>query len=459
MNIPNNVKTICKTLKEQGYAAYIVGGAVRDMLLNRQPHDFDIATNAKPDEVSKLLKTYPSGIAFGTVTALIDEEAYEITTFRTDGDYSDGRHPNGVTYADTIKEDLSRRDFTINAMAYDVIDDRLIDPYNGAKDIFNHDTNCGLIRAVGDAKKRFCEDALRMLRAARFRAQLGYEIEGTTYDAICELHENIKLLSKERIAAELSKILTAECSADGIRILRDTKLLRDISPVLDDMFHCEQKNRWHYTNVGEHTLDVIKNTPSDLHLRWVALLHDIGKMEAKVVKENGEDSFSGHAINSAEIADTLLRELKFSNEDRERIVNLVREHSTVYYDIPSIRRYAAKHGKDFLIDLHTFQIADAKAHTSEFVKTAIEQAETFYIQCLECIKDGTAIQMRDLKINGNDLLTIGIKGKQIGECLETLYDHCLNVPSDNTHETLLRLAKQKVFGREAGEQEFDEIER
>lgn len=441
MNIPKKVIQICQTLKENGYEAYIVGGAVRDMLLNRQPHDFDIATNARPEKVSDLFKCYPSGLAFGTVTALLGEEQYEITTFRKDSDYADGRHPKDVMFADTIEEDLSRRDFTINAMAYDVIENRLIDPFNGCEDIHNKDANCGLIRTVGDARERFSEDALRMMRAARFRAQLGYTIEGKTYDAICDLHKNIEHLSKERIRDELTKTLAAPNASDGIRILRDTKMLKQISPVLDEMFYCEQQNKWHYTNVGEHTLDVLDNlSERKPALCWAALLHDIGKMEAKVLKANGEDGFYGHADISARLSDELLRELKFSNEEREHIVALVKEHSTVHHRPASLRRYAAAYGKEFLTDLHCLQLADAKAHTAEFVKEAVEEKKLFYKQCIGYIEDGTAIRIRDLKIDGNDLLALGLKGKQIRECLEHLYADCLGDPAANEREHLLRMA-------------------
>lgn len=463
MNIPKKVIQICQTLKENGYEAYIVGGAVRDMLLNRQPHDFDIATNARPEEVSRLFKCYPSGLKFGTITALVGGEEFEITTYRMDGTYEDGRHPNEVVFAKTIEADLARRDFTVNAMAYDPIKRELIDPFNGKTDMENN-----LIRCVGDPMQRFMEDALRMMRAIRFVSHLDYEIEGRTYTAICTMNDDVCLLSRERVRDEMTKLLMGKSAVKAVHLLNNTHILEYVSPILSDMFDCEQNNRWHYENVGDHSLHVLEGlTQKTPELCWAALLHDIGKMEAKVLKKNGEDGFYGHADISARLSDKLLRELKFSNEEREHIVALVKEHSTVHHRPASLRRYAAAYGKEFLADLHCLQLADAKAHTAEFVKEAVEEKELFYKQCIGYIEDGTAIRIRDLKIGSNDLLALGLKGKQIRECLEHMYADCLGDPVVNEREHLLKMAgiyaknilveeeKEKLFIRDDKEEETE----
>lgn len=459
-----------KILKENNEQGYIVGGAVRDLLLDRTPHDIDIATSLPPEKTMELfhkygINAYPSGIAFGTVTVMINGEGYEITTFRKDGTYSDGRHPDEVVYAKTIEEDLSRRDFTINAMAMD--NETIIDPFGGQKDLED-----GIIRAVGDADKRIEEDALRMMRAVRFAAKFGFKIEQNTENAILANAERIQSVSAERFRDEMTKILMSKGARKGVEQLAKYGLSKYLFPELNDMFACEQNNRWHIEDVGHHALSVMENVSvfsNTMHitdektkeiLLWAALLHDAGKVEAKIVKENGEDGFYGHSAISEKIAKDICERLHFSNSDKDRIVDLVANHDNLSDKLTKVRHFVADHNRDedYITSLYVLQHSDALAHAEPHNLTIVKVADNFYQNMLTVAKDGTAIKLNEMQINGKDLIGIGLKGKEIGDCLNLLYKNCLGNPKENDREHLLAMAG-KYYRKAHGAERFQKQEK
>ena len=297
IQLPDACRTILSRLTDAGHRAYAVGGCVRDSLLGRAPHDWDIATDARPAETQAVFRDFPvieTGIRHGTVTVLLDGEPYEITTFRVDGRYSDGRRPDSVSFAATIEEDLSRRDFTVNAMAYSETEG-LVDPFGGRQDLRD-----GLLRCVGDPETRFSEDALRLFRAVRFAAELGFSLEPETRRALDRLHGSISRVAKERIFAELKKLLTAPHAADALRIC--PALLFSAVPELAVLRDVPQHSRYHIYDVFEHTLHALDAAPPDETVRLAVLLHDTGKGPCRTTGADGYDHFYGHPVKSAEIA-------------------------------------------------------------------------------------------------------------------------------------------------------------
>lgn len=321
INIPKNVKFIIDTYYNNNYEAFMVGGCVRDSLLGLKPKDFDITTSALPEITENLFtKTIPTGIKHGTVTVVIDKENFEVTTYRTEGNYIDNRRPEKVEFVKDLKEDLSRRDFTINAFAYND-KEGLIDYFNGIDDLKNK-----VIRAVGDPNKRFNEDALRMLRAIRFSAQLGFSIESKTYDAIKDNVQLIKNISNERIRDELCKILLSDNPCEGIETLRETNMLSIILPEINDLVEYTPLCNNHNRNVFTHTLKVLNNTYANLNLRLAALFHDIGKINTITALPNGHHYFPGHSEEGAKMVMDVLKRLKFDNLTIESISALIKHH-------------------------------------------------------------------------------------------------------------------------------------
>ena len=340
--IPKDVKTALRMLNEKGYSAYVVGGAVRDYIMGKPPHDWDIATSATPEQMKEVFpRTYDSGIKHGTITAQMPGGDYEITTYRSDGEYSDGRHPDAVSFVSSIEEDLARRDFTINAMAMDA-DGNIIDPFGGQKDIQD-----GVIRCVGNPNDRFHEDALRMMRAVRFKSKLGFELDEDTKNAISANAENLKNVSAERIRDEFTKMLAGCLPKKAFLDAYETGITAQVLPEFDRMMEQKQDCPWHYANVGIHTLDVVKEVDADnVKVRWAALLHDVGKPDCASKKPDGSDTFAGHPEKSAEIANGVLSRLRFSNNDRNDIVKLVSLHEDETQSDARIRALGAELGKD-----------------------------------------------------------------------------------------------------------------
>lgn len=435
--IPDDVNYIIDTFQKSGFEAHIVGGCVRDCILGRNPNDWDITTNALPEDMMKLFPhTVPTGIKHGTVTILINNNNYEVTTYRIDGEYSDNRHPDEVIFTDSLKEDLSRRDFTINAMAYNHTSG-LIDPFKGLDDI-----KTKTVRCVGNADKRFNEDALRMIRAVRFASQLNFKIEEDTFSAIIRNHKLIKNVSVERIREELLKILLCEKPSTGITSLKESNLLEHILPEIIPCIGFEQKNPHHDKTVFEHILSVLDNTPPKLVIRLAALLHDIGKPHCFSVDEKGNGYFYGHELKSAEIAEVLLKRLKFDNNTIKKVRILVLEHMHRYSKIKasSIKKFINRVGIENLNDLFELQTADIKGSASPFDFSAVEYMKS---EVWKIISQKQPLSTKDLQIDGSDLITLGYKpGKIIGEVLNYLLEKVLEYPELNTKETLIELVKQ-----------------
>jgi len=437
MTLPKEVKEIIKALESAGFEAYAVGGCVRDFILGREPYDWDITTNAKPEEIQKV---FPSSVYendFGTVAINTESKnerlkIIEITTYRIEEKYTDKRHPDIVKFTNKIDDDLSRRDFTINAIAYD--GKKFIDPFDGQKDIKNK-----IIRAVGEPQKRFNEDALRLMRAVRFAVQLNFSIEPKTADAILDNSNDIVAISKERIRDELIKTIMTKNAKTGIEMLHSFGLLKHIMPELEEGINVGQ-NKHHIYTVWEHntlSLDWAANHNYKLENRIASLMHDIGKPRTK--KGDGPDStFYNHEVVSAKMTAKILERLKFPKKFIEKVVLLVRYH-LFYYNVEevtesSVRRLVKNVGPENIDDLLEIRIADRKG-------SGVPKAEPYKLRHLRAIIEKVSrdpISVKMLKINGDDLMKI-LKiepGPKIGYILNILLDEVLDDPEKNKKEYL-----------------------
>lgn len=434
IEIPAGAARILKVLEANGYEAYVVGGCVRDSLLGKQPHDWDITTSALPLQVKALFsRTIDTGLKHGTVTIPSGREAYEVTTYRIDGEYLDGRHPSEVTFTASLREDLKRRDFTINAMAYNE-KDGLQDFFDGISDLENQ-----RIRAVGDPRKRFEEDALRILRAVRFSAQLGYTVEEGTLRAMRTLAPTLARISAERIAAELEKILVSP-HPDRLRMAYECGITAVILPEFDRCMETPQNNPHHIYNVGEHTMCALMQARPDRILRTAILLHDVGKPLCRSTDEKGIDHFYGHPEAGAKIAEEILRRLKSDNETRRKTVQLVRCHDREIRLTPAgVRQAIVRIGEDLFPLLLEVKEADMLAQSTfrrEEKKAHIGRVRELYAEILEH-KD--CLTLRDLAVNGNDLISYGVRpGKEMGRILHEMLEDVLAEPSHNDREYLLQ---------------------
>ncbi len=434
IEIPAGAARILKVLEANGYEAYVVGGCVRDSLLGKQPHDWDITTSALPLQVKALFsRTIDTGLKHGTVTIPSGREAYEVTTYRIDGEYLDGRHPSEVTFTASLREDLKRRDFTINAMAYNE-KDGLQDFFDGISDLENQ-----RIRAVGDPRKRFEEDALRILRAVRFSAQLGYTVEEGTLRAMRMLAPTLARISAERIAAELEKILVSP-HPDRLRMAYECGITAVILPEFDRCMETPQNNPHHIYNVGEHTMCALMQARPDRILRTAILLHDVGKPLCRSTDEKGIDHFYGHPEAGAKIAEEILRRLKSDNETRRKTVQLVRCHDREIRLTPAgVRQAIVRIGEDLFPLLLEVKEADMLAQSTfrrEEKKAHIGRVRELYAEILEH-KD--CLTLRDLAVNGNDLIKYGVRpGKEMGRILHEMLEDVLAEPSHNDREYLLQ---------------------
>ncbi len=438
INISSQVNRVIEILRRNGHLAYVVGGACRDMLMGKDINDWDIATSALPEETKAALKGYriiETGIKHGTVTALIDNEPIEITTFRIEKGYSDNRHPDSVDFTDDIEKDLSRRDFTVNAIAYSPLDG-IVDPFNGQNDIDNK-----IIRCVGNPDTRFGEDALRILRALRFSSTLGFDIEKETAESI---HKNKHLLSNisvERIFTELSKLL---CGQDAGRILRDfSDVIFFILPELEPMENCTQNHERHIFDVWGHTVKAVESVEPRLELRLAALFHDSGKPHVKTTDSSGIDHFYSHAKQSKKIAETALIRFKTSNKLKNHILSLVEYHDFLPDKISkkTYKKYISKLGFDIVKELFEIRKADFTAQNPRFYEEGLT-ANCIGFKILEEIeKEEACFSINDLKISGNDLADIGFKpSPKMKTTLETLLDEVMDGKLPNTKTALLERA-------------------
>ena len=440
IRLPDKVNRIIETLRAAGYEAYAVGGCVRDCILERSPNDWDITTSAKPEETKRLFaRTIDTGIKHGTVTVMFDREGFEVTTYRIDGDYEDGRHHKEVTFTASLEEDLKRRDFTINAMAYNE-QSGLIDIFGGIRDIEQ-----GVIRCVGNAEERFTEDALRMLRAVRFSAQLGYQIEENTKRAIRKLAPNLKLISAERIQAELVKLVMS-AHPDYLRVAYETGITEQILPEFDICMKTEQNNPHHCYSVGEHILHSMLEIAPDKVLRLGMLLHDIGKPQTLTVDEKGITHNKGHAAAGEKMTGKILHRLRFDNDTINKVTKIVRYHDQEIGNTESsVRRAINRIGEDIFPMLFAVRHADILAQ-SEYQREEKLKKLTY----LEEIYDGICrrkecLSLKDLAVTGSDLIAIGVPaGRELGVLLNELLDIVLEEPARNTREELLRICREKI---------------
>lgn len=433
IRIPEQVSTILAKLQESGYEAYIVGGCVRDALLGREPNDWDITTSALPMDVKRIfVKTVDTGLQHGTVTVLAGGKGYEVTTYRVDGVYEDGRHPKAVTFTPSLREDLQRRDFTINAMAYRE-PGVLVDLFGGQKDLAD-----GVIRAVGDPVQRFSEDALRILRAIRFSAQLGYRIEDETLRAASELAVNLRKISAERIRVELEKTITSDHPA-LLRTAHEAGITAMFLPEFDQCMETRQNNPHHCYTVGEHILKSMELIRNDRILRLTMLLHDVGKPACLTTDEQGIDHFYGHQEVSASMAQAILKRLKYDNDTIRKVVKLVRCHDMqIRLTAPAVRKAVVKIGEDLFPLFLEVKQADLLAQSTyqrEDKQEILDEVKRLYA---EIIGHGDCLNLKHLAVNGSDLVRMGVRpGREVGDILARMLNDVLDVPSHNDKDYLL----------------------
>ncbi len=434
--IPQGALEIISTLESAGYEAWLVGGCVRDLLLGLMPGDWDITTNALPEAVRGcFFQTVPTGIAHGTITVLLGGIPYEVTTYRLESTYSDFRRPDHVSFVSDIGADLARRDITINALAWHP-GRGLKDPYGGFQDLTD-----GIIRAVGRPQDRFTEDALRMLRAVRFSAQLDFDVAPETLSAIRSLASNIIHISGERIAIELNKWLLSAYSHRW-PLLRESGLMFWILPELDRCFSVSQNNPWHRYNVGEHILKAASSVPPTRTVRWTLLLHDLGKAETQTTDEAGIDHFHGHEIQSEILAEGILRRLKWDNETRRRVLNLIRHHDReVLPTEKAVRRALFVIGKEAFPDWLVVRRGDMLAQNPVKAQPALGVLDEVIRIYEDILAQDHCLSIRQLALSGKDLMAMGIpQGPEIGRILKELLEWVIEDP----HRNEKKLLRQRV---------------
>jgi len=457
--VPSEVRELCQRLKDGGFRSWIVGGCVRDELLRQsaplaaaehatgagagpeQRGDWDIATSARPEDVSKLFRrVIPTGIQHGTVTVLTGKSQYEVTTLRGETTYTDGRRPDAVYFVDDIKDDLARRDFTINAIAYDVLEDRLIDPFDGVGDLQQR-----MLRAVGVAAERFAEDGLRVLRAARFVASLEVELHPETAQAIQPSLDSYRKVSAERIRDEWTKAMKARKPSRAFEIMKDHGLLAVTAPEVLESVGCEQ-NRYHAFDVWGHAMHCLDAAPASPVLRFAALLHDIGKPRSRAFSDKTSDyTFYEHERIGAEMVEPMLARLRFSNDERKHIVALVRHHLVCYDDTWSdaaVRRWIRRVGPELVPDLYLLNEADVrgKGRDASPDLAALTKLKAHVERVLTA---GAAFRVQDLAIDGRVMMQeLGVKpGPDLGRILKALLEEVVEDPTKNERGALLERAR------------------
>ena len=431
-------------LQAAGYEAWIVGGCVRDALLGLPPKDYDLTTSALPEETQRVFAAYPrieTGLRHGTVTVLLEGEPLEITTYRVDGVYSDARHPDGVTFTRSLRQDAARRDFTINAMAYA--------PGWGLQDFFGGQADLaqGILRAVGAAEKRFREDALRILRALRFASVLDFTLEAETHQAALACAPLLAAVSAERVSGELGKLL---CGKAAGRVLRDyPDVLGVVLPEILPMVGLDHRNPHHCYDVWTHTTVAVDHVPPELPLRLAMLLHDIGKPDTFSLGEDGQGHFYGHPRRSVELAEGILSRLRFPRRTRERVLTLVRYHDAVLEESPQrVRRWLNKLGPEVFFDLLAIQGGDAAAQAPAYC-TRLDHLRRLETLARQVLDQAPCLTVRDLAVGGEDLLALGYRGPAIGRALRALLDQVLSETVSNEKNALLqRLAQMDAENTE-----------
>lgn len=439
IEIENSALTAIERLKTKGFEGYVVGGCVRDSIMKKVPHDWDICTNALPQEISAAFEDFrviETGIKHGTVTVLIDGQAIEITSFRIDGEYSDSRHPSEVTFVADVREDLARRDFTVNAMAYSR-EAGLLDFFGGRTDIENK-----VIRCVGEPDLRFNEDALRILRALRFSSVLGFEIEKETSESIFRNKLLLNNISAERIASELNKLLLGDNVFAVLKKYRE--VLAVFIPEMRATFDFEQHNKHHCFTVYDHIIKSIEASPKDLTVRLTMLLHDIGKPQCFTLDSAGTGHFKGHPKPGAEMAETILRRLKYDSETIRSVKNLVFEHDNRF--LPNkklVKSFMQKYSFEFLKLQNDVRRADCTAQSMYLRAQKLDEIHGVEELAKEIVREGECFKLSDLAVNGSDMTKLGIpEGKEIGRILNALLELVINGEMANEKTLLTEKAKE-----------------
>lgn len=431
---------VINRLENRGFEAFAVGGCVRDYLMVMPINDYDITTNATTDEIKAVFsdcKTIDTGLKHGTVTVIKNGIPFETTTYRLETTYSDNRHPDKVIFTKSLEDDLSRRDFTVNSMAYCPVKG-FVDPFEGRKDVEKK-----IIRCVGNPVKRFEEDSLRILRGIRFASVLGFTIDEETKNAMHSCRHLIKNISKERIFTELSKLI---CGKNVKAILMEfSDILGEFIPEINDMNGFEQHNFHHIYDVLTHTAVVVENTPPLLHLRLAALFHDIGKPSCFSLDETGTGHFYSHASKSALIAERILKELRCDNKTKDAVIKLIKLHDTPIEESEKIiKRRLASMGSELFYDLIKLKRADTAGLAPEFA-VRNEHFDRLEAMAKEILEREECFSLKHLAVNGNDLIALGFKGKDIGKCLNLLLEAVIDGKVENEKEVLLKhLDKQRI---------------
>lgn len=441
--MPEGARFIIEELNRNGFEAYIVGGCVRDSILGKLPNDWDITTSARPYEVKRIFRrTVDTGIQHGTVTVLYGRDAFEVTTYRVDGVYENHRRPKEVLFTASLKEDVKRRDFTVNAMAYND-ENGVIDMFGGVDDLNN-----GIIRCVGNPSERFDEDALRILRAVRFAAQLGFQIDEPTRAAMKRQAGFLKDISAERIQAELTKLITSD-NPNRLIEAYELGITKVILPEFDAMMQTEQNNPHHLYNVGIHTIKVMENVPVDMVLRYTALLHDVGKPDSRLTGEDGIDHFYGHQARGEKLAQAVLRRLKLDNNTIHSVCRLVLYHdygiSGDELNMCAFRRFLAKLGMEYFNDYIIIRKADMAGQSNYNIdrcRQAVADMEEMYNTV---IAENQCLKLSDLAIGGKELVQLGMKpGREMGELLKYLLDRVIDEPKLNDASKLTDIAMEQI---------------
>ena len=438
IELPAEVKKIISVLEDAGYEAYAVGGCVRDSLFGQTPHDWDITTSAEPQAVKSLFnRTIDTGLQHGTVTVRMGGQGFEVTTYRIDGDYGDGRHPDSVSFTKSLEEDLKRRDFTINAMAYND-EAGLVDIFGGQEDLKR-----GLIRCVGAPEERFREDALRILRAARFAARFGFEIDPEAKRVMKEKAETLHKVSAERIREEFVKLIISP-HPDMVRTLYELGLTAVFLPEFDTMMATPQNTEHHMYDVGEHTIHVMENVPEDKVVRLAALFHDVGKPACRKTDAEGTDHFLGHPALGADMTADIMRRLKFDNATIESVTRLVRFHDERFpVTARNVRRFISRLGSEYFDDMLVLKRADVLGQSMYQRKEKLDRIDEMDRVGHEIMNNAEPLSVKDLAIGGKDLMDLGIaRGPEIGAILKALLREVVDEPERNERETLLEEAEK-----------------
>jgi len=445
VNIPGPVEMILKLLEAHGHAAHCVGGCVRDPLLGRTPEDWDVATSALPEETLAVFpgRAFPTGLRHGTVTVREGSYSVEVTTFRTDGPYADSRHPDSVTFTRSLRDDLSRRDFTVNAMAVDLRGE-LTDPFGGQADL-----KAQVLRCVGDPEERFGEDALRILRCLRFSATLGFSVEAETARGLRDCKGLLSNIAAERVRSELTKLLCGKAAAEVLR--EYPEVVGAVLPEILPMVGFEQHSRYHCYDVWEHTLHALAAAPQEPVLRWAVLLHDVGKPCCFTRDERG-GHFYGHPAVSAEIADAVLRRLKFDNATRDAVTTLVAWHDR---EIPrtekGVRRALMKLGEERMRQLTEVKRADNLGQAPE-LRSRLREVERGAEILDALLARDACFSLKQLAVNGRDLMELGLRGPEIGAALDRLISAVVDGELPNEKSALLCAERARKFAETPEEQ-------